>query len=508
MVYSWVVPLRAGRYETLRPIASGGMATVYLGRTVGAGGLERLVAIKIMHPHTAAEPEFVAMFLDEARLAARLRHPNVVPTIDLVEDPLFLVMEFIDGPSLHLLMRRLWKAKRSLPIGIALRIFLDMLAGLHAAHELTGTNGEPLHLVHRDVSPQNVLVGGDGISRLTDFGVARAESRISVTAGNGPKGKIGYMSPEQVKSLPVDRRSDIYSAGVVLWEMLAGRRLYEADNDGALITKMLAGPPGGPRSVTADVPVSIDQACLRALERDPGQRYPTAAAFAEGVEQAAAAAQVVIASKREVGALIRELGLQVSPEELASSPQRLPPSSNSQILSAPSSSNAVRPAMSAATPIPGSVGPSRLGSLADVLEPEGPATGLSSVVSEPLRPRWPLVERCGLIVGGVAAALLVAVGLVIAVGKLGGGGDAAPSDAPSARAAAPADPPTATATATATGDRPGAPPSSATASASGAPSASQSGFTPRGSAPRVWPPKPAPIAQPRPGATDFRPKEL
>src|SRR5262249_4255840 len=156
--------LRVGRYETLRAIASGGMATVYLGRAVGAGGFERLVALKVMHPHIACEPEFVAMFLDEARLAARVRHPHVVATIDLVEDPLFLVMEFIEGPSLHLLLRTCARSKRPFPLGIALRIFLDMLSGLHAAHELTDASGELLNLVHRDISPQNVLVGVDGVS--------------------------------------------------------------------------------------------------------------------------------------------------------------------------------------------------------------------------------------------------------------------------------------------------------------------------------------------------------
>ncbi|WP_434042536.1 MULTISPECIES: protein kinase domain-containing protein [Sorangium] len=309
--------LHAGRYESLRAIASGGMATVYLGRSVGAGGFERLVALKMMHPHIAAEPEFVAMFLDEARLAARVRHPNVVATFDLVEDPLFLVMEYIEGPSLHLLLRTCARAKRPLPLGIALRIFLDVLAGLHAAHELTGSEGEPLHLVHRDVSPQNVLVGIDGVSRITDFGVARAETRLMSTRGNALKGKLAYMAPEQIRAQQIDRRSDVYSAGVVLWEMLTEERLFKADNDGALIAQILQGPPTGPRGVMPSVPSAIDQICLRALNTDPNARFPTAAAFAEELEEAAAQTPgLAVSSPRAVEALIKEVGLRGSPEGL------------------------------------------------------------------------------------------------------------------------------------------------------------------------------------------------
>ncbi|WP_437776603.1 protein kinase domain-containing protein [Sorangium sp. So ce1097] len=309
--------LHAGRYESLRAIASGGMATVYLGRALGAGGFERLVALKMMHPHIAAEPEFVAMFLDEARLAARVRHPNVVATFDLVEDPLCLVMEYIEGPSLHLLLRTCARAKRPVPLGIALRIFLDVLAGLHAAHELTGSDGEPLHLVHRDVSPQNVLVGVDGVARITDFGVARAETRLMSTRGNALKGKLAYMAPEQIRAQQVDRRSDVYSAGVVLWEMLTEERLFKADNDGALIAQILQGPPTGPRGVMPSVPAAIDLICLRALSTDPNGRFPSAAAFAEALEDAAAQTPgLAVSSPRAVEALIKEVGLRGPPDGL------------------------------------------------------------------------------------------------------------------------------------------------------------------------------------------------
>jgi serine/threonine protein kinase len=177
--------LRFGRYETIQPIASGGMATVYLGRAVGAGGFERRVAIKVMHAHVAEDPEFKAMFLDEARLAARIHHPNVVSTLDVQEDAegMFLVMEFVEGASLRDIIRALKKKKQRMPVGNAVRIIVDALSGLHAAHELRGKDGNLLQLVHRDVSPHNILVGADGITRITDFGVARAESRLSSTRG-------------------------------------------------------------------------------------------------------------------------------------------------------------------------------------------------------------------------------------------------------------------------------------------------------------------------------------
>ena len=301
--------LRGGRYETLREIASGGMATVHLGRILGVGGFERVVAIKVMHPHLATDPQFVGMFLDEARLAARVRHPNVVGTIDILEDELglFLVMEYIEGPSLASLIRAAHKRAAPITLGALLRIFLDALAGLHAAHELTDGQGELLNLVHRDVSPQNILVGSDGIARITDFGVARARSRITTTKGHEVKGKMSYLAPEQVRSEPIDRRADIYSAGVILWGLLTGRRMIRADNDGAIVAQILAPTRPSPREVNPAVPPALDDACMAAIALDPAARPATAAAFAEAIEAAAARDGVTIAPSRVVGALVKDL---------------------------------------------------------------------------------------------------------------------------------------------------------------------------------------------------------
>ncbi len=300
---------RFGRYETIRTIASGGMATVHLARAVGAGGFERLVAIKVMHPHIAAEPDFVAMFLDEARLAARVRHPNVVPTIDVHEDPLFLVMDYIEGPSLHTVLRELRRRQRRVPIDVALRVFLDVLAGLHAAHDLTGPDGEPLNLVHRDVSPHNMLLGVDGIARITDFGVARAESRLSSTRGNQVKGKLAYMAPEQVRSEPVDRRTDVYAAAVVLFELLTGAPLFRAENDAALIATVVAGAKLTPRQADPAIPAGIDAVTMQALSLAPADRFATAADFADALEDAARADGQAIATPRALSVFLRELAV-------------------------------------------------------------------------------------------------------------------------------------------------------------------------------------------------------
>ncbi len=305
--------MRLGRYETLQPIASGGMAVVHLARALGAGGFERLVAIKVMHAHIASEPEFVAMFLDEARLAARIRHPNVVATIDVQEDPLFLVMEYIEGPALHLVLRELRRRNERLEPSIALRVVLDTLAGLHAAHEQTGPDGAPLEIVHRDVTPHNVLMGVDGISRITDFGVARAASRLSSTRGGQVKGKLSYMAPEQFHGKPVNRRVDIYAAGAVLYEILTGQPLFRAESEAALMGAIINGEIIPLADVDRRVPRPISDVCMRALHRDASKRYATAAELADALEEAAERSGVAIATPRAVAQKVKSLAVHEPP---------------------------------------------------------------------------------------------------------------------------------------------------------------------------------------------------
>ena len=301
---------RFGRYDTLGVLGGGGMATVYVGRAVGAGGFERLVAIKAMHPHLATNPEFVAMFLDEARLAARIRSPNVVATIDLSQGSgeAFLVMEYIEGPSLDALFAELRRRGDRVPIDLLLRMFVDLLAGLSAAHELAGADGEPVGLVHRDVSPQNVLVGTDGVTRITDFGVALAAARLAQTTFGQIKGKLAYAPPEVVMLEPIDRRADIYSAGAVLWEALTGKPLFEGDNELTLGALVLDGVKESPRQVISEVPEAIDAVCMRALAPDREARFATAADMVEALELAAETAGLRVASPRAVATFVKELG--------------------------------------------------------------------------------------------------------------------------------------------------------------------------------------------------------
>ncbi|MBK9000981.1 MAG: serine/threonine protein kinase [Myxococcales bacterium] len=309
-----------GRYELVRPIAQGGMATVYLAKVRGEGGFERLVALKVMHPHISNEPDFVSMFLDEARLAARIRHPNVVPTlaVERNDDGLCLVMEYIEGHALHSILRTALGAKKHLSIPVALRIVVDLLEGLHAAHELRDEEGHPLDLVHRDVSPQNVLVGADGVSRITDFGVAHARARLATTQGSGLKGKVAYLAPEQVMTTgKVDRRADVFAAGIVLWEALTGRRLFRGETEGQTIAQIMAGAQRAPREVRSDVPLQISDVCMKALTAARDDRFQTAVDFADALEAAATAAGVPLAKPREVAAEILSLDVKAPPIDAA-----------------------------------------------------------------------------------------------------------------------------------------------------------------------------------------------
>ena len=264
------------------------MATVYVAKKSGVAGFERLVAIKCCHPHLRDDEEFVSMFLDEARLAASIRHPNVVATLDVSDgEYLYLVMEYIEGCSLGNLVRHASKAGTTVPPPIAVRVMIDTLLGLHAAHELEDADGKPLGLVHRDVSPQNILVGIDGVSRITDFGIAFAASRATVTQEGRIKGKFSYLSPEQAKSQPVTRRMDVFSAGSVLWEALVGRSLFRRSDDAATMRAVLSGVIPPPSTVNRALPKSLDGVVMKALQRNPDTRYQTAAEFAEALERLA-----------------------------------------------------------------------------------------------------------------------------------------------------------------------------------------------------------------------------
>ena len=302
------VPERIGRYEILLPIASGGMATVYLARSRGAGGFAREVALKLTHSHLRAHEHFAEDLLEEAKLTARIRHRNVVPVLDAGDDPrgVFLVMEYVEGDTLAGLLKRAKRSGTPLPRGVGLRILIDVLAGLHAAHELCDENGVFIALVHRDFSPQNILVALDGVAQLTDFGVAKAATRLGNTVSGMVKGKISYMSPEQARGQSLDRRSDVWAAGVVAWQILAGKRLYDATGDVSTLLRIVTEPPPRLRDAAPDVPTALDHAVSKALTMDIEERYPTAEAFARALSEAAAA-EGLLATHDEVASCVREL---------------------------------------------------------------------------------------------------------------------------------------------------------------------------------------------------------
>jgi serine/threonine protein kinase len=296
-----------GRYEILTQLASGGMASVYVARAQGVAGFERLVAIKVLHPHLAYEQEFISMFLDEARLAARIRHMNVVPTLDISDSPgdgYFLVMEYIEGNHLGALLGRAAKQGEKLPQPFVCRVLVDTLQGLGAAHRLTDEHGKSLKLVHRDVSPHNILVGTDGIARLTDFGVAKADVRMASTRAGQFKGKLSYMAPEQASSSETDQRSDLFSVGIILWESLTGRRLFKGESNAATLNKLLNDAIVKPSELWPDLE-RFDHVVMKALSRNPENRFQTADEFADALDSVAGRAGV--AKTRDVAEVVRSL---------------------------------------------------------------------------------------------------------------------------------------------------------------------------------------------------------
>jgi eukaryotic-like serine/threonine-protein kinase len=301
-----LVGRKLGRYEILAKIASGGMASVYVARAQGVAGFERLTAIKILHANLAHEEEFVRMFLDEARLAARIRHPNVVATLDIsdtLDAGYYIVMEYIEGDHLGKLLSGTTKAGVRIEVPAVLRIIIDVLGGLGAAHNLVDENGRKLNLVHRDISPHNIMVGVDGIARLTDFGIAKAEDRLSHTRDGQIKGKLGYMAPEYASKGVCDARSDLFSLGIVLWECITYNRLFRSDTAAESLHKLLLSPIPPPSSISEEYR-PLDSILNKALSREIDQRFQSADEFMEALESIAPSFGG-LASLRKIGKIVQ-----------------------------------------------------------------------------------------------------------------------------------------------------------------------------------------------------------
>lgn len=280
--------IQFGRYQLLKKLASGGMGQVFLART-GQEGFEKLVVLKRILPHLVEDEEFFTMFQDEAKITMRLNHPNIAQIFEFGEERgiHYLVMEYIAGEDVRRLSKRVAAAGQTLPVGVILRIIADAAAGLDYAHKGRDSKGVPLGLVHRDVSPQNVLVGFDGAVKLIDFGVAKAAGRAQHTATGILKGKFPYMSPEQAEGLEIDARSDIFALGIVLWEMLTNKRLFKGDNDVMTqrLVKLCQVPP--PSQLEPSLPPELDALVLKALAKKADDRFPDAGAFRLALEELA-----------------------------------------------------------------------------------------------------------------------------------------------------------------------------------------------------------------------------
>lgn len=305
------IPTRVGRYLLHHELASGGMGTVYLATSTGQAGFRRFVAVKRMHRHLARDPEFVEMFLDEARVASELRHPAVVPVIDVVEDhgELLLVMDYVEGVSLDRVLDAARECQEPFPHDVAVRIFLDALAGTHSAHETRDAAGQLLGIVHRDLSPHNLLVGVDGSTRILDFGIAHAEGKMHQTRAGVVRGKASYMAPEQLSGYVLDARADVYSLGITLWEVLVGRRAFSRNSDAEIAVLALTTRPLAPHEAKPEIPRALSDVVLRAIEKEREERWPDAHAFAEALERA-----LPPASPREVARFLKLIAADVLDE--------------------------------------------------------------------------------------------------------------------------------------------------------------------------------------------------
>lgn len=284
-------PERIGRYELCFELAAGGMATVYLARVAGASGFEKLVALKRIHRHLAKEKKYVEMFLDEAKIASRITHPNVCSVFDFGQSDgeYYIAMEYLMGEPLSRLCGRVAKDKGQrrhslLPLRMA-GIIADACEGLHAAHELKDANGDLMHVIHRDVSPRNLFVTYDGSVQVVDFGIASARQRMHHTATGQVKGTFAYMAPEQLTSKEIDRRADIWSLGVTLWEMTALRRLFRRDTTANTVHAVIYEEILPPSAHRSQVPAELDEIVMKALQRDPADRWQSAREMGRALRQ-------------------------------------------------------------------------------------------------------------------------------------------------------------------------------------------------------------------------------
>ncbi|NUQ77244.1 MAG: serine/threonine protein kinase, partial [Polyangiaceae bacterium] len=426
-----------GRYELLLPIAQGGMATVWAARQKGSRGFSKTVAIKTMLPGLSDDPQFEEMFLDEAGLAAKIQHPNVAQILDLGEENeiLYIVMEWVDGEALSTIASASKKGHVALPQTVMLRIISQACAGLHAAHELKDENDRLVDLVHRDVSPQNILVTYDGIVKLVDFGVAKAVGRMSETQGGQLKGKVPYMSPEQARGGKVDRRTDIFALGIVLYKLTLGVHPFAGADDLTTLRNIVSRPILPPRAKDPTFSPDLEQVILKCLDKDPDKRYQTMLELDRAIERVLASTGASLVDD-EVGAFVRSIvgergqkrrgairdAVKAADERAASAP--LLHESNSEVvmtnMTSGVSSRTLGPMSQSGTFPPPPVSSPSAATIPPSAATSGPPTAqLLAPVEVPMKR-----SRSGLFL--VLGGLAVAAGIGIFLLRVPGGGETAP----------------------------------------------------------------------------------
>jgi eukaryotic-like serine/threonine-protein kinase len=444
-----------GRYELLMPIAAGGMAMVWAARMKGTRGFQKIVAVKTMLPKLSEDPAFEQMFLDEASLASQVRHPHVVEILDLGEQDgvLYLVMEWIDGTPLNHLMRAA-KTSGGIPLPIGVRIVMHACGGLQAAHELRDDKGQLVGLVHRDISPQNVLVTFDGVTKVVDFGVAKATALGGgATAAGQIKGKIAYMAPEQIKGATIDRRVDVFAMGVVLYALTTGKHPFRKESEAATMYRICSPEPAmSPRKLVPGYPAALERVVMQALAKDPAKRYPTANDLLRALDQSLPQSMRV-STDEGVAAFVRgligdkqeerraQLQLAIETAEQRAQHKRL---SLREVLD----SNPPPPPIGSVTPSGAdlsvsSTAVSRMSqsSVHDIgplstTHPTLSSAHAGALVAEAGQPPVGRKPRTGLVLGGLVVAVAVVIGSVMMLG----GGSAKDSTAAAPPVAAPTSP--------------------------------------------------------------------
>jgi serine/threonine-protein kinase len=310
-----------GRYELLRKLAAGGMGQVYLARQKGPVGFQKLLVVKRLLPHLSEDDEFIQMFLDEARIAALLNHPNIAQIYDLgeVEGTYYIAMEYVHGEAISDVLKRSIQRRGGMPLEFKCRVIADAAAGLDAAHNARSPSGRKLALIHRDVSPQNVLVGFNGSVKIIDFGVAKAANKFSQTNVGQIKGKHAYMSPEQARGEPLDHRSDVFGLGTVFYEILTNTRLFKRESEMATLKAVVGAKVTPPSEVVAGIPKGLDAVVLKALARNREERFATAGEMQLAIEDILFKLQLP-GTTAHLAAFMRELYAEELEEELSTEP--------------------------------------------------------------------------------------------------------------------------------------------------------------------------------------------